>query len=160
MAAFGPDNKTVATSRCNTVRLWNLDKPAEPTLLGQDTSPAHGLLFRPDGSQIMSATENGVALWTVDNANGQQPRRVLVMAHSAGFYHSAIPLIATTVKAMGEKTGAYTTDITYDAADVNMERTFEEYLDAVAAMAAEMDRRLAGAPVGTGAVKAGAKQGR
>jgi hypothetical protein len=77
MAAFGPDNKTVATSRCNTVRLWNLDKPAEPTLLGQDTSPAHGLLFRPDGSQIMSATENGVALWKVDNANGQQPRRFL-----------------------------------------------------------------------------------
>lgn len=77
IAAFSPDNKTVATSRCNNVRLWNLDKPAESTLLGQDTSPAHGLVFRPDGSQIMSATENGVALWTVENANGQQPRRVL-----------------------------------------------------------------------------------
>jgi len=49
----------------------------------------------------------------------KQPRRILVMAHSAGFYHTAIPLIAATVKAMGEKTGAYATDITYDAADVN-----------------------------------------
>jgi len=50
----------------------------------------------------------------------KQPRRILVMAHSAGFYHTAIPLIANTVMAMGEKTGAYTTDITYDAADVNI----------------------------------------
>lgn len=49
----------------------------------------------------------------------KQPRRILVMAHSSGFYHSAIPLIATTIKTMGEKTGAYATDITYDAADVN-----------------------------------------
>ena len=72
LAAFNPDGKTVATSRCNTVRLWNLDKPAEPVVLGQDASPAHSLLFRPDGSQVMSVTKKGVALWTVNNADAQQ----------------------------------------------------------------------------------------
>ncbi len=52
-------------------------------------------------------------------AKPKQPRRVLVLAHAAGFFHSSIPLAAETVKAMGEKTGAYAADITYDAADIN-----------------------------------------
>ncbi len=52
-------------------------------------------------------------------ARPKQARRVLVLAHAAGFYHSSIPLAADTVKEMGIKTGAYTADITYDAADIN-----------------------------------------
>lgn len=49
----------------------------------------------------------------------KKPRKLLVLAHAAGFYHSSIPLAAETVKAMGEATGAYTATITYDAADIN-----------------------------------------
>lgn len=52
-------------------------------------------------------------------AKPKKARRVLVLAHAAGFYHSSIPLAADTVKEMGDRTGAYTADITYDAADIN-----------------------------------------
>ena len=52
-------------------------------------------------------------------AKPKKARRVLVLAHAAGFYHSSIPLAGETVKALGEKTGAYTADITYDPADIN-----------------------------------------
>lgn len=52
-------------------------------------------------------------------AKPKKARRILVLAHAAGFYHSSIPLAADTVKEMGDKTGAYTADITYDPADIN-----------------------------------------
>src|SRR5690606_6587944 len=49
------------------------------------------------------------------------PRRVLVLARAAGFVHSSIPLAAATIDALGQKTGAWTTTISYDAADVTAE---------------------------------------
>jgi type 1 glutamine amidotransferase len=49
----------------------------------------------------------------------RQPRRVLVLGRAAGFVHSSIPLAARTIEEMGRKTGAWSTVITYDAADVN-----------------------------------------
>jgi uncharacterized protein len=49
----------------------------------------------------------------------KRPRRVLVLARAQGYVHSSIPLAAATVKALGDKTGAWSTDITYDAADIN-----------------------------------------
>ena len=49
----------------------------------------------------------------------RQPRRVLVLGRAAGFVHSSIPLAARTIEEMGKKTGAWSTVITYDAADVN-----------------------------------------
>src|SRR5688572_1465671 len=48
----------------------------------------------------------------------KQPRRVLVLAKAAGFVHSSIPLAARTIEAMGQKTGAWTTVITFDPAGV------------------------------------------
>jgi type 1 glutamine amidotransferase len=54
-------------------------------------------------------------------AKPQRPRRVLVLARAAGFVHSSIPLAAKTVEALGAKTGAWTTTITYDAADITAE---------------------------------------
>jgi type 1 glutamine amidotransferase len=50
-----------------------------------------------------------------------RPRKVLVLAHAAGFVHSSIPLAAKTIEALGTKTGAWAATITYDAADVNAE---------------------------------------
>ena len=52
-------------------------------------------------------------------AKPAQPRKVLVLAKSAGFVHSSIPLAAKTVEALGTKTGAWATTITYDSADIN-----------------------------------------
>ena len=49
----------------------------------------------------------------------KQPRRVLVLAKAAGFVHSSIPLAARTIEEIGKKTGAWSTTITYDAADIN-----------------------------------------
>ena len=58
------------------------------------------------------------AIPTKAPAKPKQPRKVLVLCKAAGYVHSSIPLAAETVKAMGEKTGAYTTTISYDSADI------------------------------------------
>lgn len=49
----------------------------------------------------------------------KQPRKVLVLCKANGWVHSSLPLAAVTVKAMGDRTGAYSTTITYDPADIN-----------------------------------------
>jgi hypothetical protein len=54
-------------------------------------------------------------------AQPKKPRKVLVLAHASGFVHSSIPLAAETVKAMGEKTGAWSTTITFDPAQITAE---------------------------------------
>lgn len=56
----------------------------------------------------------------------RQARRVLVLARAAGFVHSSIPLAARTIEALGERTGAWTTTITYDAADITSDN-LEQY---------------------------------
>jgi type 1 glutamine amidotransferase len=52
-------------------------------------------------------------------AKPKQPRRVLVLGKAAGFVHSSIPLAGRTIEELGKKTGAWTTTITYDPADIN-----------------------------------------
>jgi len=54
-------------------------------------------------------------------AKPARPRKVLVLADTQGFVHSSIPLAAATVEALGNKTKAWTTTITYDAKDINTE---------------------------------------
>ena len=51
----------------------------------------------------------------------RQPRRILVLGRAAGFVHSSIPLAARTVEELGKKTGAWTTTVTYDAAQITQE---------------------------------------
>lgn len=72
----------------------------------------------------MEACENDVrrmvaALPAKAPANPARPRRILVLGTSRGFQHSSIPLAAKMVEEMGKKTGAWTTDITYNAAAIN-----------------------------------------
>lgn len=52
-------------------------------------------------------------------ATPARPRRILVLGTSRGFQHSSIPLAAKMVEEMGKKTGAWTTDVTYNAAAIN-----------------------------------------
>ena len=59
-------------------------------------------------------------------AKPKQPRKVLVLGKAAGFVHSSIPLAGRTVEELGKKTGAWTTTITYDPADVN-EQNLKQY---------------------------------
>jgi uncharacterized protein len=49
----------------------------------------------------------------------KQARKVLVLCKASGWVHSSIPLAAATVQEMGDRTGAYSTTITYDPADIN-----------------------------------------
>ena len=51
----------------------------------------------------------------------QGVRRVLVLAKASGFVHSSIPLSAKMVEYLGDKTGAWMTTITYDAAAITAE---------------------------------------
>jgi type 1 glutamine amidotransferase len=52
-------------------------------------------------------------------AKPKQPRKVLVLAKASGFVHSCIPLAAKTVEAIGVKTGAWSTTVTYDPAAIS-----------------------------------------
>ena len=54
-------------------------------------------------------------------ATPAKPRKVLVLGMVRGFQHSSIPLAARTIAEMGKKTGAWTTDVSYDASVVNTE---------------------------------------
>jgi len=69
---------------------------------------------KPEDVQAMVA-----ALPDKAPAKPQRPRRVLVLGRAAGYVHSSIPLAARTIEEMGKKTGAWSTTITYDAADIN-----------------------------------------
>lgn len=51
-------------------------------------------------------------------AKPKHARKVLVLAKAAGFVHSCIPLAAKTVEALGAKTKAWATTITYDPAAI------------------------------------------
>jgi type 1 glutamine amidotransferase len=81
-------------------------QPAQPPPQNQTPDPAH--------VQAMIA-----ALPDKAPAKPKQARRVLVLAKAAGYVHSSIPLAARTVEEMGKKTGAWSTTITYDPADIN-----------------------------------------
>jgi type 1 glutamine amidotransferase len=59
-------------------------------------------------------------------AKPKQPRKVLVLGKAGGFVHSSIPLAARTIEEMGKKTGAWSTTITYDSADIN-EANLKQY---------------------------------
>ena len=56
----------------------------------------------------------------------KQPRKVLVLGKAAGFVHSSIPLAGRTIEELGKKTGAWSTTITYNPADIN-EQNLKQY---------------------------------
>jgi type 1 glutamine amidotransferase len=54
-------------------------------------------------------------------ATPQSLRHVLVLARAVGWVHTSIPLSAKMVEYLGDKTGAWVTTITYDAAAITPE---------------------------------------
>jgi uncharacterized protein len=108
---------------CVTQAMQGQQPPAQPAPPGAASSG-----YRPqsvvNGVQVQTPEVTDViamedALPSQARAVPKQPRRVLVLARAMGYVHSSIPLAASTVKALGDKTGAWSTDITYDAADIN-----------------------------------------
>ena len=56
-------------------------------------------------------------------------RHVLVLCKARGWVHTSIPLAAKMVEYLGDKTGAWMTTITYDAAAINAENL--QHYDAI-----------------------------
>ncbi|HVW05062.1 MAG TPA: ThuA domain-containing protein [Vicinamibacterales bacterium] len=82
-----------------------------------------GQLMAPPGPQNETPTPASLrammaALPARAPATPARPRKVLVLGKAAGFVHSSIPLAAKTVEALGTRTGAWTTTITYSPADI------------------------------------------
>jgi type 1 glutamine amidotransferase len=91
-----------------------LPQPAPPAGNGgQGAAPQNQIPKPADVENMMAALPDKAP------AKPKQPRKVLVLAKAAGFVHSSIPLAAKTVEAIGVKTGAWATTITYDPADIS-----------------------------------------
>jgi type 1 glutamine amidotransferase len=73
-------------------------------------SPPRSKTPKPEDQQKMEA-----ALPESAPPKPLKPRKVLVLCQAAGFVHSSIPLAAKTVEELGTKTGAWTTDVSYDS---------------------------------------------
>src|SRR5262245_10262597 len=79
---------------------------------------------RPPQSQVakvVDVMQMMAALPESAPAQPKQPRKVLVLAKAAGYVHSSIPLATRTIEALGQKTGAWTTWITYNPGDITAE---------------------------------------
>jgi uncharacterized protein len=88
---------------------------------GRGTSPRPAAGFNIEQSETpwawdVVAMEDAAPTKAI--ATPKQPRKVLVLCKAAGFVHSSIPLAAAAVKEIGDKTGAWSTTITYDPADI------------------------------------------
>ncbi len=88
---------------------------------GRGAAPAQNQTPQPEHVQAMVA-----ALPATAPAKPARPRKVLVLGKAAGFVHSSIPLAARTIEEMGKKTGAWSTTITYDPADIT-EANLKQY---------------------------------
>ena len=84
-------------------------------LLPQNQTP------KPADVQAMLAALPGKA-----PVEPRRPRRVLVLGKALGYVHASIPLAARTIEEMGRKTGAWSTTVTYDPADIN-EKNLAQY---------------------------------
>jgi type 1 glutamine amidotransferase len=90
-------------------------QPAAPAGGGRGAGPQNQT---PNPADVEKMT---AALPAKAPAKPKQPRKVLVLSKASGFVHSCIPLAAKTVEALGVKTGAWTTTVTYDPAAITAE---------------------------------------
>jgi type 1 glutamine amidotransferase len=97
-----------------------LPQPAPPAGGGRGAAPQNQTP-KPDDVEKMTA-----ALPDKAPAKPKQPRKVLVLAKAADYVHSCIPLAAKTIEAIGVKTGAWTTTVTYDPAAIT-EQNLKQY---------------------------------
>jgi uncharacterized protein len=91
--------------------------PAEPYSGNRPQSIEGGVQIQTPYREDVIAMEDTIP--TQAPVKPKQPRKVLVLCKANGWVHSSIPLAAATVKEMGDRTGAYSTTVTYDPADIN-----------------------------------------
>ncbi len=91
--------------------------------------PGEANTFNPAGNSTPVAVSKAAvdammaALPKTAGARPMHARSVLVLAHTGagGFVHASIPLAAKAVEALGSQGGLWTTTVSYDAADINVE---------------------------------------
>src|SRR5882672_12378585 len=98
-------------------------------LTGPFAGPQERALALPPQSQTPKPADVQAMLAALPDeaaVKPRRPRRVLVLGKALGYVHSSIPLAARTIEEMGRKTGAWSTTVTYDPADVN-EKNLAQY---------------------------------
>jgi len=147
----------MSKSLCLTLGLLVVTMPVAHGQGRAGTPPGQGASPRAPQSQVARVTDlmqMMAALPDTAPATPKQPRRVLVLARAAGFVHASIPLAARTIEALGQKTGAWSTVITYDPAAITTDNlkqydaivlasTTGKFLDDPADAAATAERRKA-----------------
>jgi type 1 glutamine amidotransferase len=95
--------------------------PATPAQAAPPAGPRGPGGPQPQVARTTDLMQMMAALPATAPAAPKKPRRVLVLAKTQGFVHASIPLAARTVEALGEKTGAWTTVISYDSSVITAE---------------------------------------
>ena len=121
--------KSNALTQEQLVAGLNSGLPAPAPAPGFTGAAGRGAAPQPQTPEPAHVQAMLAALPATAPAKPKQPRKVLVLAKAAGFVHSSIPLAARTIEEMGKKTGAWSTTITYDPADIS-EANLKQY-DAV-----------------------------
>jgi type 1 glutamine amidotransferase len=93
---------------------------------GAAQAPAGGPPPQSQVARVTDLMQMMAALPDRAPATPARPRRVLVLAKAQGFVHSSIPLATRTIEALGQKTGAWTTVITYNPAEIT-EQNLQQY---------------------------------
>jgi hypothetical protein len=93
--------------------------PAAPQGRGSGGDACGGRSAQPQVPCANDVNRMMAVLPATAPAKPQRARKILVLAATRGFVHSSIPLAAKMVEEMGKKTGAWTTDVTYDASSIN-----------------------------------------
>ena len=104
----------------------NTSLPAAPAAQPTPGAECGGRSSNPQTACPQDVQAMIAALPATAPAKPRQPRRVLVLAKSAGFVHSSIPLAARSVEELGKKTGAWTATTSWNPADVN-EQNLKQY---------------------------------
>ena len=102
-----------------------LPAPAPPAG-GGGFFPGQGPAAQPQTPNPEHVQAMMAALPATAPAKPKQPRKVLVLGKAGGFVHSSIPIAGRTIEELGKKTGAWTTTITYNSADIN-EANLKQY---------------------------------
>ncbi len=97
--------------------------PAPPAQAGADCGGRSSNPRTPCAADVQAMM---AALPATAPAKPAKARKILVLGTAQGFVHSSIPLAAKTIEALGDKTKAWSTVVTYDPADIN-EQNLKQY---------------------------------